>query len=131
LEIRDEDGLVCYKVVCKGFELSYSNAQKINFKTMKELVFTKNGLNEFFNGKRPLELERDSIEGAKRLTFNSSIHNNELVPKETQVQKNLSGDYTKACIHPEDPRFIIPFSEKTKLVPPPGSFLSNRSIHYE
>ena len=133
LKIKDklDPDLVYEKVVCKGFEPSYSNEQQINFDSYKELVFTEYDLNAWFNGKRPLERERDSIDSAPRLTFKSSIHNNELVPRESQVQKKLNGKYTKAQVHPDDPRFIIPFSSISKLGPPKGTFLSDRDKHFE
>jgi hypothetical protein len=132
LEILDEDdeSLSYYKVVCKGFEPSYDNSKAINFESFLELVFTKYGLNAFFNGKRGRVEEREFIQGAKRLTFKSSIHGNSITPVECYVQKNMSGDYTKGEVHPEDPRFIIPFSPVSKFVPPPGSFLTSNN-HYE
>lgn len=136
MEIRDRlDPILFYhKVVCKGFEPSYSNAQEINFNSFKELVFTNYNLNQFMNGKRPGQHEdidgRTMIKGKSRLTFRSSISRNQLVPMECQVQKNLSGDYTKGQVHPNDPRFIAPFS-RMGLVPKEGTFLTKRREHFD
>lgn len=135
LEIRDrlDPTLFYHKVVCKGFEPSFANAQEINFKSFVELVFTYYNLNEFMNGKRPGHQdvdERSMIKGKSRLTFRSSISRNQLVPVECQVQKNLSGDYTKGQVHPNDPRFIAPFS-RMGLEPKAGTFLTKRREHFD
>lgn len=136
LEIRDRLNLalVYHKVVCKGFEPSFTNAQAINFKSFKELVFTQYNLNAWMNNKRPGDHEpvgrRLFIKGGTRLTFGSSLARNEITPKEKQVQKNLNGKYTKGSVHPNDPRFISPYS-KMKMLPPPGTFLTDRHKHFD
>jgi hypothetical protein len=144
LEIKDrlKPGLVYHKIVHKGFEPSFTNAQTINFKSFKELVNGYFHLDAWLNKKRPMEEDDDEeeeeefigkrlfVEGGTRLTFASSMAQNKITPTEKQVQKNLSGTYTKGRVHPNDPRFIVPFS-KMKILPPPGTFLSERDKHFE
>jgi hypothetical protein len=137
LEVKDKEDptKIYHKTVCKGFEPSFDNAQKINFQSMKELVFTNYNLNSFMNKKRPGEhvdvARRLVIKGGTRLSFKSSMARNEITPVEVQVQKNLNGNYTKGRVHPVDPRFIAPFS-KMKINPPPReTFLTKRHMHFE
>jgi hypothetical protein len=121
-----------YKVVCKGFEPSYDNQKAINFTAMKELVFTKYQLNAFMNGKREIEHmdTRFTIYTAPRLSFKSSFAREEIAPRETHQTKTLTGEYNKGETHPNDPRFISPFTNKS-LPAPPGTFLENRDKHFE
>lgn len=133
LEIKcSETDKVYHKVVCKGFEPSYANSKHIHFKAFKELVFTQYKIQSFMRGKREIEdvEERRYIRGEKRLAFVSSLARNEITPVEVYRDKAITGTYTKAQVHPRDPRFIVPFS-KQKLLPPPSSFLTDRDHHFE
>ena len=141
LEIKDrlKPGLVYHKVICKGFELSYANKQRINFDAFKQLVNGHYHLDKWLYKKRPIDDEEEdkksfgkklSVQCEPRLTFGSSLAQNKITPVEKQVQKSLSGIYTKGEKHPNDPRFIAPFS-KMKMLPPPGTFLSDRDKHFE
>jgi DNA polymerase type B, organellar and viral len=136
LEIKDKTNAdkVYEKIVCKGFEPSYANEQSINFKNFRELVYEFYKLNEWMSKKRP----REHVPAERRLTirtepntrFISSMSQNKITPMETKVQKNLNGRYTKGQVHPNDPRFIASFS-KMKMLPSPGTFLSERDKHFE
>jgi len=124
------------KVVCKGFEPSYDNQKVINFKAMKELVFTKYDLNSFMNGKRSLEEDEEfqeevrlSILTKPRFSLKSSICREEISPRETMQPKSISGEYGKGSAHLQDPRFIKPFSNS--FSPPEATFLNVRNAHYE
>jgi len=136
MEIKDSlTDATYYKVVSKGFEPSFQNQKCISFEAYKQLIFTKYGLNSFMNGKRSINEEeynikkRYLIHTEKGLQFRASVHRNELVPRESYTIKTLKGDYNKGKVHPNDPRFIVPYS--TEFSPPEGSFLTNRSKHYE
>jgi len=129
LEITDGvTGEVCHKVTSKGFEPTYKNSLVMNFKAFNELVHTQHDLNTFYNGKRPRGPEeqvaiRNRITTEQGFCFVSSIVNNEIKPGETYRVKSITGNYTKGKVHPEDPRFIIPFGP---FAPPPGTFLNSK-----
>lgn len=126
LKLESSNGQTTTKVVCKGFEVSYANAQTVTFQAMKDLVFTQYGINAFLNGKRIQEediAESTFIPGAKRLTFRSAIEG-VIAPQETTVKKGMRGGYTKGKVHPHDPRFIIPFGT---FEPQSETFLNKRS----
>jgi hypothetical protein len=129
-----ETGEIYYKVVCKGFEPSYSNSKHIHFQAFKELVFTQYNLNAFMNHKRATEEfdveERYKIRGERRLHFGSSLARNNITPVESYSDKSITGQYTKGKVHPYDPRFISPFS-KVGILPPKENFLTDREKHFE
>ena len=133
LKIKDKQSDKVYvKVVCKGFEPSFANSKHVHFDSFKELVFTQYKLNSFMNGKRQIQAvpNRLYIRGEKRMSFQSSMARNEIVPVEVYRQKSITGKYDKGKTHPYDPRFIVPFS-KSGLNPPPGNFMTSKSIHFE
>lgn len=138
MEIRDklDSEKVYHKVVCKGFEPSFTNAQTLNFDSFKSLVFTQYDLNSFMNGKRSAEDDEYDIprklyiSGGTSYLLKSSLNANKITPVACFVQRTLNGDYTKGIVHADDPRFISPFS-KMKIHPPIGSFLSDRTRHFE
>ena len=120
-----ETGQEYHKVVCKGFEPSYDNSKVINFENMKELVCGKFKLDSFMNGKRA----RLSFHTLPKTSFKSSLCQEKISPTECEVSKTLTGLYTKGKVHPRDPRFISPFSNKFEA--PASSFLEDISKHFE
>lgn len=125
------------KVVCKGFEPSYSNSKAINFAAMKSLVWTANDLTDFVGGKRPLTDAEQSMPPRKRIRDNGRLHFksymscNDVAPVESWQAKTLSGAYTKGKTHLFDKRLVQPFGQYD---PQPETFLDfggDATQHYE
>lgn len=96
-----------YKVVCKGFELSYNNSQKITFQVMKDLVKTNYNIYDENEEHRPLK----RVKTEKYTTFVSSTERNMMSPVETIMEKTLTGQYTKGKVNPLDNRLIVPYGD--------------------
>lgn len=123
------------KVVCKGFEPTYANMQSINYRTMKELMFSRHALLSFLGNKRPADAEERVF--TKRLyirengknVFRSRVAANQAVPVQVRVAKALTGIYTKGVTHPNNPCLVIPHGR----APPPETFLDfvDDAKHYD
>lgn len=133
--VNEAPPLVYTKVVCKGFEPSYSNSKAINFQAMKSLVWTANGLSETVGQKRGLSAEERGMPALKRITdngrlyFKSFLSTNEVAPVERHQVKSLSGTYTKGKTLEVDHHLVRPFG---LTYPNVWTFLDFRNMgHFE
>lgn len=100
------------KVVCKGFEPSFSNRQEIHFDAMKDLVWSENNLSDFVGSKRGLDAvertfgKRRYIEDRGRTTFVSSW--DQITPTEKYVKKKMYGKYDKGVTMDHQKRLVRP-----------------------
>lgn len=128
---HDRPPLELTKVVCKGFEPTWSNAKRINYESMKALVFAKNDLAPYLARQALLtpaeaQLPRHPelhgsgstaylVESGK-MSFKSNLATNQPLPVERRVTKALGGNYTKGRNHPTNPLLVVPFG-----IDPPDS----------
>lgn len=112
---HDAPPLDIYKVVCKGFEPSWKNAQTIHFDRMKEMAWMQNDLKPLIAQKRLLTQEEEAYhrnggirDGGKR-QFVSTMVWNKVVPTDRPMSKMINGKYDKGENHPVNPQLVIPF----------------------
>jgi hypothetical protein len=100
------------KVVCKGFEPSFSNRQEIHFDAMKDLVWSENKLSAFVGAKRTLDAVESTfgnkkfIQDGGRTSFVSTWDS--ITPVERQVKKKMYGKYDKGLTVDHQKRLVRP-----------------------
>jgi hypothetical protein len=125
LLIETDAGHKITKCVCKGFELNYQNAAKINYYSMHDLIAGKKKLARLSSA---TDEPPSFLITEPSLHFGSQFKKNENIPVESYRRKALAGNYDKGLDHPTDPRLVIPFGP----FKPTESFLNFESFkHFE